>query len=55
MEHHGDAVTVAFGRRRVDVCKTPDAGPVDLLFTYAELGVDLKTTLFLMNPIGRQP
>ncbi|MFI4934229.1 MAG: hypothetical protein ACHP7N_06395 [Caulobacterales bacterium] len=53
VEKKGAGATVAFGRKRVDVCKSAGAGPVELTFTYAELGVDPKAPLFLMNPLGR--
>lgn len=50
VESKGDAVTLAFGRKRLDPCKSFAMGHTDLTFTYAELGVTGRTPLFLLNP-----
>jgi hypothetical protein len=50
VERRGGAATLAFGRRRVDVCKAP--AEADLMFTWAELGLDPKGRVFLLNPVG---
>ncbi len=52
LDHRGEAVTLAFGRRRVDVCRSFAMGHADLTFTYAELGVAPRTPLFLLNPLA---
>jgi hypothetical protein len=50
VEQRGGAATLAFGRRHVDVCK--QAGEAELIFTWAELGLDPKARVFLLNPVG---
>ena len=39
VERRGEAVTLAFGRKRIDTCKSFAMGSADLTFTWAELGV----------------
>jgi hypothetical protein len=51
VERRGDAVAVAFGRRRVDTCKSFAMGHTDLTFSWAELGVAPRTPVFLLNPL----
>ena len=51
VERRGDAVTLAFGRRRIDTCKAFAMGHADLTFTWAELGVAPRTPVFLLNPL----
>ena len=50
VEKKGDAVTLAFGRKRLDPCKSFAMGHTDLTFTYAELGGAGRTPIFLLNP-----
>lgn len=50
VERKGDAVTLAFGRKRLDPCKSFAMGHTDLTFSYSELGVAGRTPLFLLNP-----
>ena len=51
VERQGDAVTLAFGRKRVDTCKSFAMGRTELVFTWAELGVPPRTPVFLLNPV----
>jgi len=51
VEMKGQAATVAFGRKRLDDCKSFAMGHADLAFTYAELGVAPRTPIFLLNPL----
>jgi hypothetical protein len=51
VERKGDAVTLAFGRKRIDDCKSFAAGHTDLTFTWAELGVAPRAPVFLLNPL----
>ena len=51
VERKGDAVTLAFGRKRVDTCKSFAMGHADLAFTWAELGLAPRTPVFLLNPL----
>ena len=50
LERKGEAVTLAFGRKRLDPCKSFAMGHTDLTFSYAELGIGPRTPLFLLNP-----
>ena len=45
------AVSLAFARRHVDVCKTAP-GQAEVLFTWAELGLAPRTPVFLLNPVA---
>jgi hypothetical protein len=51
VERKGDAVTLAFGRKRVDTCRSFAMGHADLVFTWAELGLAPRTPVFLLNPL----
>jgi hypothetical protein len=51
VERRGESATLAFGRRRLDVCKSFAMGSQALTFTWAELGVSPRTPLFLLNPL----
>lgn len=50
VERKGQAVTLAFGRKKLDPCRSFAMGHADLTFTYAELGVEDRTPLFVLNP-----
>lgn len=47
----GHAV-VAFARRRLETCKGPP-GAVDLIFSYAELGLTPNDRIAIANPMSR--
>jgi hypothetical protein len=51
VERQGEAVTLAFGRKRVDACRSFAMGRTDLTFTWAELGVAPRTPVLLLNPL----
>jgi hypothetical protein len=51
VERKGEAVTLAFARKRLDGCKSFAAGHADLSFTWAELGLAPRTPVFLLNPL----
>jgi hypothetical protein len=51
LERKGEAVTLAFGRRKLDACRAAAPQNVDLTFTWAELGVAPRTPVFLLNPV----
>lgn len=51
VERKGEAVSVAFGRRRLDSCKSFAMGRTDLSFPWTELGVPPRTPVFLLNPL----
>lgn len=55
LERKGEALTLAFGRRKLDACRSFAAGHIDLRFTWAELGVAPRTPVFLLNPLEPQP
>lgn len=51
VERNGQAVTLAFGRKRLDTCQAFALGRTDLAFTWDELGVPPRTPVFLLNPL----
>jgi hypothetical protein len=51
VERMGEAVTLAFGRKRIDACQSFAMGKTDLTFTWAELGLAPRTPVFLLNPL----
>jgi len=51
VERTGQSVTLAFGRKRIDTCKSFAMGRTELTFTWAELGLEPRTPVFLLNPL----
>lgn len=51
VERKGSAVTLAFGRRRIDACRSFAMGRTDLSFSWSELGLEPRTPVFLLNPL----
>lgn len=51
VQRDGAARSIAFGRKRLDTCQSFAPGRVQLAFTYAELGLSARETLFLLNPL----
>jgi len=51
VERRGEGTTLAFGRKRLDDCKSFAMGQVSLVFTYDELGVEAGAPIFLLNPM----
>lgn len=51
LERKGEALTLAFGRKRVDTCQSFAQGKVELSFTWEELGVLDRAPVFLLNPM----
>lgn len=52
VERRGQTVTLAFGRKKLDPCRSFAMGHADLTFTYAELGMAERTPLFVLNPFA---
>lgn len=52
VERRGEAVTLAFGRKKLDPCRSFAMGHADLSFTYEELGLAARPPLFLLNPLA---
>jgi hypothetical protein len=52
VEQVGGATTLAFGRKRIDTCKSFAMGRTDLVFTWAELGVASRAAVVLLNPLA---
>jgi hypothetical protein len=46
---------IAFGRKRLDTCRSFAAAYADLAFTWAELGLEPNATVFLANPLTPFP
>lgn len=55
VERKGEAATLAFGRKRVDRCRSFAAGHADLSFTWEELGLPAHAPVFLLNPLVSWP
>jgi hypothetical protein len=51
LERKGSTLTLSFGRKRIDPCKSFAMGKTDLTFTWAELGVSPRDPVFLLNPL----
>ncbi len=51
-EPKGQAITLAFARRRLDRCRGAD-GQVDLIFSYEELGLAPDRPVMVLNPLMR--
>ncbi len=51
VERKGEEVGLAFGRKRLDPCRSFAMGQADLSFSYEELGVAPHARLLLLNPI----
>jgi hypothetical protein len=54
VEKDGPVPTLAFGRRRVDACSGP-AEPMEIAFTWAELGLRPGEPVFVVNPLASAP
>lgn len=55
VERTGGTARIAFGRKRVDTCRSFAAAHADLSFTWAELGLEPGAPLFLANPLVTRP
>jgi hypothetical protein len=51
VERRGGAASVAFARRRVDACKSFAIGRTEIAFSWAELGLEPRAPVFLLNPL----
>ena len=51
VDRRGGEVTLAFGRKRVDVCRSFGANPAEFVFTWDELGVEPHIPVHLLNPV----
>ena len=51
-EPRGQTVTIAFARKRLDRCGQR-AGQLDILFSYAELGLTKDQPVMVLNPLAR--
>ena len=51
VERKGGAVQIAFARTKPDPCKSFAQGSTELAFTWAELGLEPRTPVFLLNPL----
>lgn len=51
VERRGETVTLAFGRKRVDPCKSFAQGQTELSFTWEELGLPPRAPVVLLNPL----
>lgn len=53
VERRDGAVTLAFGRKQLDQCKSFAMGQASLVFTFEELGLAPGAPVFLLNPLVR--
>jgi hypothetical protein len=51
VERRAGTIALAFARKRVDTCKSFAMGQTELAFTWAELGVDPKAGVLVLNPL----
>ncbi|HEY0436242.1 MAG TPA: hypothetical protein VGC92_06360 [Phenylobacterium sp.] len=51
LERRGGTASLAFARKRVDTCKSFAMGQTEIAFTWAELGLDPKAPVFILNPV----
>jgi len=51
VQRRGEAVVLAFGRKRVDVCKSFAQGKTALSFSWEELGLTPRGPVVLLNPL----
>jgi hypothetical protein len=51
VERRSGAVALAFARKRLDMCRSFAMGQQEIAFSWAELGVDPKAPIFLLNPL----
>jgi hypothetical protein len=52
VERRSGAVTLAFARKRVDMCRSFAMGQQEIAFSWTELGIDPRTRVFLLNPLA---
>jgi hypothetical protein len=51
VERRAGAVSVAFARKQVDICKAAP-GEAQIVFSWGELGLEPRTPVFILNPIA---
>jgi hypothetical protein len=51
-EPKGQAITIAFARRRLDRCRSGES-QLDILFSYEELGLTPGQPVMVLNPLAR--
>ena len=51
VERKGEAVQLAFARKRLDPCRSFAQGSTELSFSWVELGLAPRTPVFLLNPL----
>lgn len=52
VERAGEAATLSFARKRLDPCRSFAMGKAEFSFTWAELGLDPRRPVFLLNPLA---
>jgi len=51
IQRSGASASVAFARKRVDTCKSFAQGRVEFAFSWAELGLEPRGGVFVLNPL----
>lgn len=52
VERKGPATTLSFARKKLDPCQSFAMGKTALSFTWAELGLEPRAPVFLLNPLA---
>jgi hypothetical protein len=52
LERKAAAPSLAFARKRLDTCRSFAPGKAELSFTWAELGLAARESVFLLNPVA---
>ena len=52
VDRKGTGTTLSFARRRLDPCRSFAMGKTTLSFTWAELGLEPRAPVFLLNPLA---
>jgi len=51
LQRRAGTASLAFARKRVDPCKSFAQGRADIAFTWAELGLEPRSPVFVLNPL----
>jgi hypothetical protein len=54
VDRRTDGANVSFARKRLDRCRRA-SGPIDLAFSFAELGLSPGTAVTVLNPLSASP
>jgi len=52
LQRRAGTAAIAFARKRVDTCKSFAQGRTDIAFSWAELGLEPRSPVFVLNPLA---